>query len=299
MAGVEDTNTDATALVTGSTSGIGRATALALARLGADVHVHGRNGEKGKEVVAEIQSHGVDSEFHKADFAKQSEVEKLAETIKDKEDLDILVNNAGGYFRNAGANDEGIEFTFAVNHLSHFVLTHELLPVIEDSGDGRVVNVSSEAHKGAKMNLSTVSGDNITGGWRAYGRAKLANIHFTKCLDRRLQDSEMKANVNAIHPGGIPGSGFLRTLPGPIYKLGKQLGRLPFADTPEDGAATILYALFSHEVADISGKYMKDTSTAQPTKLARDKQVQEDLWEKSVELTGTDWSDLFGEITDA
>lgn len=285
-------------LVTGSTSGIGKQTALSLARLGCDVHVHGRDVDKGEAVTSQIRDVGVNSEFHRVDFSNISEVKQFSEDFSDKmeakDGLDILVNNAGGYFRNSGKTEDDIEYTFAVNHLSHFILTRHLLPLLESSEIGEIINVSSSAHKSARqMDLSTVSGDNVTGGWKAYGRSKLANIHFTKSLDRRMRENEYDINVNAIHPGGIPSSGFLRTFPNILYKMMRKLGQLPVFDTPEDGAETILYALFSFETKGDSGEYYKDTEVTTPTELARNKKKQKELWDKSVALTDTSWSEIF------
>lgn len=293
IAQVEDRELDARVLVTGSTSGIGKQTALSLGRLGCDVYVHGRNREAGESVVSDIRDMGQDSKFYQVDFSSQSEVKEFSEEIYEdlKEDgLDILVNNAGGYFRNAGTTEDGVEYTFAVNHLSHFILTKHLLPLLEDSDIGEIVNVSSTAHKSGNMNLEEIQGEEVTSGMKAYGRSKLANIHFTKSLDRRLGSSSI--NVNAIHPGGIPSSGFFRSLPGPLYKIGKKIGEVPIFDQPEDGAATILYAMLSSETAGESGNYYKNTERATPTKLARDEDVQEKLWNRSVSITETRWDEV-------
>lgn len=294
MAGIEQKELEANALVTGSTSGIGKETALSLGRLGCDVYVHGRDREAGESVVDKIEQMGQESRFYRVDFSSQDEVKEFSENVYEdlEEDggLDILVNNAGGYFRNAGKTEDGIEYTFAVNHLSHFVLTRHLLPLLRSSDIGEIVNVSSTAHRSGGMNLDDIQGDQITSGMKAYGRSKLANIHFTKSLDRRLQDSSV--NVNAIHPGGIPSSGFFRSLPGPLYKFGKKIGEIPIFDQPEDGAATILYAMLSSETEGDSGNYYKDTERGTPTDLARDKDVQEKVWEESTKLTQTDWSEV-------
>lgn len=296
-AGIGDKESNATALVTGSTSGIGRQTALALARLGCDVYVHGRNEEAGERVVEEIEGIGQSSRFFKIDFSSQKAVRKFGEELQDicssRDGLDILVNNAGGYFRNAGTTGNDIEYTFAVNHLSHFTLTSYLMDFLKRSNMGEIVNVSSTAHKSGNMNLSTVAGDNVKGGMRAYGRSKLANIMFTKSLDRRINNNNYDVNVNAIHPGGIPGSGFLRTIPSPLYKVAKKFGKIPIFDQPEDGATTILYTIFSDETSGDSGNYYKDTEVAVPTELARNQDKQSELWEKSVKLTGTTWSSVF------
>lgn len=296
-AGIENKELSGQALVTGSNGGIGKQTALGLARIGFDVYVHGRDEEAGKEVVEEIEEIGQSARFFRSDFADQEDVREFAEEVVDAceegSGLDLLVNNAGGYFRNAGKTDAGIEYTFAVNHLSHFILTEYFIPMLDDSDIGEIVNVSSVAHRSGEMDLSEVEGDDVTGGMTAYGRAKLANIHFTKSLDRRLDDNGYDINVNSIHPGGIPSSGFFRSLPGPLYKVAKVVGEIPVFDQPEDGAATILYAMLSDETSGDSGNYYKDTDVAEPTDLAKNEDKQEELWQKSEELTGTEWDDVF------
>lgn len=296
IAGISDKKLDCTALVTGSTSGIGKQTALALARMGCNVYVHGRDRDAGQSLVEKIEDMGQSSKFYRVDFSSLDDVEKFAEDIKEEcrqnDGLDLLVNNAGGYFRNAGTTEDGIEYTFAVNHLSHFVLTKHLMPLLGESHLGEIINVSSTAHRSGNMNLSDIQGEDVTSGMKAYGRSKLANIHFTKCLDRRINDN-IDINVNAIHPGGIPSSGFFRSLPDPLYKIGKKIGEIPIFDQPEDGAATILYAMLSSETDGDSGNYYSDTGRNKPTELARNKEVQEKLWDKSVELTGTDWDEVF------
>lgn len=284
-------------LVTGSTSGIGKQAALSFARLGCNVYIHGRNQVEGKKVSEQIKNMDVSSKFFECDFSSQSDVKDFSNTISEffssNEGLDILVNNAGGYFRNAGETEDGIEYTFAVNHLSHFILTKHLIPMLNESDYGEIINVSSSAHKSGNMDLSDIKGESLSNGMRSYGRSKLANIHFTKCLNRRLEDGGYDINVNAIHPGGIPSSGFLRSVPGPLYKIGKKLGNLPIFDQPEDGAANILYACLSNETQGHSGNYYADLSKKQPNNLAQDKEIQEKLWRKSIDLTDTDWEDLF------
>lgn len=288
---------DVNALVTGSTSGIGKQTALSLARLGCNVYIHGRDSDAGEQVSKRIKNMDTSSKFFKCDFSSQSDVREFSDNISEffvsRGGLDILVNNAGGYFRNAGRTQDGIEYTFAVNHLSHFILTKHLLPILDQSDYGEVVNVSSTAHKSGNMDLSNIDGENVSNGMRSYGRSKLANIHFTKCLDRRIKDSEYDININVIHPGGIPSSGFFRSIPDPLYKVGKKLGKLPVFDQPEDGAATILYACLSDETQKESGNYYANIERKEPSDLARNKELQEKLWSESVNLTGTDWEDIF------
>ena len=284
-------------LVTGSTSGIGKQVAFSFARLGCNVYIHGRSQAEGNKVSERIKNMGVSSKFFECDFSSQSDVKSFSNTVSEffssNGGLDILVNNAGGYFRNAGSTENGIEYTFAVNHLSHFILTKHLIPTLSRSNYGEIINVSSSAHKSGNMDLSDIEGENTSNGMKSYGRSKLANIHFTKCLDRKIEDSRHDINVNAIHPGGIPSSGFLRSIPGPLYKIGKKLGKLPIFDQPEDGAATILYACLSNETREHSGNYYANLERKQPNNLAQNEDMQEKLWQKSVDLTDTDWEDVF------
>lgn len=284
-------------LVTGSTSGIGKQVAFSFARLGCNVYIHGRSQVEGEKVSERIKDMGTSSKFFACDFSSQSDVKNFSDTTSEffssNGGLDILVNNAGGYFRNVGKTEDGIEYTFAVNHLSHFILTRHFIPMLNESNYGEIINVSSSAHKSGNMDLSNIEGENVSNGMSSYARSKLANIHFTKCLNKRLEDSGYDINVNAIHPGGIPSSGFLRSIPGPLYKIGKKLGKLPIFDQPEDGAATILYACLSNETREHSGNYYADLNKKQPNDLAQNEDIQEKLWQKSVDLTDTDWEDIF------
>lgn len=281
-----------TALVTGSTSGIGRETALSLGRLGAHVVVHGRDDEAGAEVVDAIDA-GVNegtAEFVAADLAEPAEVRTLADAARraaGDDGLDLLCNNAGGYFREARLTDLGVEYTFHVNHLAPYQLTAGLLDDLAD--DARVIATSSDAHRGDQIDPDAVESVDDFSPWRAYQRSKLANVQFAAELGRRLRERDDRGiTSNSFHPGAIPGSGFFRHLPGPLSSAASALGRLPFATTPAEGAATAVYLGVADEVADATGRYFADCREKKPSTEAQDPRTQRRLWERSAELLGID-----------
>ena len=284
QAGVADVDcAGQTALVTGSTSGIGRETALALGRLGADVMVHGRDAETARAVVDDLTAMGVEAAFETADFATVSTVSSLVTAVDDwVDDLDILVNNAGGLFRDGRLTDIGVEYTFHVNHLAPYLLTAELLPTLVDHA--RIVTTASAAHRGASLDLDAVDSVADYSSFSAYQRSKLANIQFAFELARRLDQSEHAITSNTFHPGAIPGSGFTRFLPGPLSDLASLAGGLPFVPTPADGAATAVYLAVSPRVASVSGRYFADCEPTQPSAAARDRAAARQLFERSAAL---------------
>ena len=287
-AGVEDVDcTGQRALVTGSTSGIGRAVALALGRLGADVIVHGRDREAGRAVVDELAAAGADGRFVRADFADPDSVRELAATVQTETDgLDILVNNAGGLFRDGGTTDLGVEYTFHVNHLGPYLLTAELLDHLRPGA--RVVTTASAAHRGTELNLTRVrTVDDYSATW-AYGHSKLANVLFASELAARLDAAGRDVTSNSVHPGAIPGSGFSRFLPEPVSRLLGTLDRLPFVTSVAEGAAELLVPALSQETANVSGRYFADRRPATPSGAARDETAARRLWEVSAELLGVD-----------
>lgn len=322
LAGIEGVDLrGVTALVTGGTAGIGRETALALGRLGATVLVQGRDRERGEAVLAELRdSSPGDTELYLADFETMATVEQLGSRIRAEHDkLDVLVNNAGGYFGSGALTEDGIERTFAVNHLAPFVLTLELLPSLR-AGSGRVVTVSSEAHRrgelpaavrpeetpettegeanqdGGSPRLNPESFRTVSdyGGWPAYTRSKLANVLFTVELAERLDPASI--TTNCCHPGVVPGSGFTRNMIWPARAAAGLLGRLPswpptpFVDTPREASATQTYLAGSPELADVSGTYFMDCEPKTPDERARDAGLRQALWNTSVELADVDRS---------
>ncbi|MDQ3829839.1 MAG: SDR family NAD(P)-dependent oxidoreductase, partial [Candidatus Tectomicrobia bacterium] len=191
-------------VVTGATSGIGLVTAEALARQGATLIVVGRNSARGAATVSRIQQETGNSavELMVADLSAQAQVRQLASAIQQRfARLDVLVNNAGALFSQRQLSQDGIEMTFALNHLAYFLLTNLLLDSLKASTSARIVNVSSEAHRRARLDFADLQGQQRYSGWRAYARSKLANILFTYELARRLEGTGIVAN--ALHPGFV------------------------------------------------------------------------------------------------
>ena len=275
------------ALVTGSTSGIGRETALALGRLGADVMVHGRDAAAGEAVVDELAAMGREATFRRADYASVDDVRALAAAVGEwTDDLDILYNNAGGLFREGRLTEIGVEYTFHVNHLAPYLLTAELLPMLAD--DARIVTTSSGAHRGVDIEFEQLRTVDSYSGFRAYQRSKLANVLFSNELARRLDRTDRAITSNSFHPGAIPGSGFARFLPGPLPQLFAALGRLPMTTTVEEGAATAVYLAASPRAEEITGQYFTDCEPETPSAAARDTTTQRRLWAESAELLAID-----------
>jgi NAD(P)-dependent dehydrogenase (short-subunit alcohol dehydrogenase family) len=274
-----------TALVTGSTSGIGRETALALGRLGADVLVHGRDREAGRTVVSRLESLGVRARFQRADFADPAAVRNLAAAVRNwTDDLDLLVNNAGGLFREADRTTLGVERTFHVNHLGPYLLTAELLDDL--APDARVVTTASDAHRGVGLELETVTESG--GGFRAYQRSKLANVLFTAELAARLEAAGREVTANSFHPGAVPGSGFSRFLPGPLPQLVAAADGLPFVTSVAEGAETAVFLAASDRVTGVTGRYCADGDPRTPRAAARDRDLARSLWTRSAALLDID-----------
>jgi hypothetical protein len=285
-AGVADVDLDGTtALVTGSTSGIGREAALSLGRLGADVVVHGRDTAAGAALADELSSVGSDARFVEADFADVDTVRDLVEVVRrETGSLDLLVNNAGGLFRTGRLTDLGVEYTFHVNHLAAYLLTAELLDHL--APDARVVTTASEAHRGGTLDLDGVTSVESYSGWAAYQRSKLANVQFALELAARLSADGRDVTSNALHPGSIPGSGFTRFLPTPIPRVMSAVDGLPGVTSVTEGAAALVSLAASDRLDGVSGRYFSKQSRATPSRAARDVDAQRRLWERSATLLG-------------
>jgi len=288
LAGVAPVDcTGQTALVTGSTNGIGRAAARALGRLGADVFVHGRDPDAGAAVVDELTGMGARATFRAADFTDPDAVRNLAETVRSWCDgLDLLLNNAGGLFQKNTLVGPDVEITFHVNHLAPYLLTAHLLDHLR--ADARIVTTASAAHRGATLALDRVRGDNVLSGMAAYSHSKLANVLFAGELARRLDATERPITSNSVHPGFVPGSRFGRFLPGPLSRLFRLLGGVPGTASVADGAAELLYVALSPATADVSGRYFTGQEPVPPTEAARDPDAAARLWAWSADVLGID-----------
>lgn len=274
-----------TVLVTGATFGIGKETALGLARLGARTVIAGRDEGRARETVEWIkkESDNPDVEYLLADLSSVKATRELAAGFKARHQrLDVLVNNAGGMFTNRETSVDGFEKTWALNHLSYFVLTHDLLDLIKAAPQGRVVNVSSKLHLNAELDFDDLQGEKSFGLMKAYGRSKLANVLFTFALARRLKGTN--ATANCLHPGVVATGIMGRTTNGAIKMLTTVMR--PFLMTPEKGAATSIFLASSPAVATVTGEYFDESKVVAPAKSSRDEALQERLWAVSLAQTG-------------
>jgi retinol dehydrogenase-14 len=273
-----------TVLITGGTSGIGKATAVAMAAMGANVVVVGRNQERGGAAVEEIkaQSHNESVELMLADLSVQAEVRRLAEEFLERHDrLDVLVNNAGLVQSKRTETPDGIETTLAINHLAPFLLTNLLLGCLEQSAPSRVITVSSEAQRWGTMNFEDMQSRRKYRGFPVYGMTKLANIMFTYELAERLDGTGVGANC--LHPGSV-GTNFGQNNRGAMALFFRTFK--PFMRSPEQGADTLIWLASSPEVDGVSGKYFSDRKEIEAKKVAYDPAARRRLWEISEDLTG-------------
>ena len=271
-------------LVTGATHGIGKETALALAQMGATVVIVGRSEAKCAAVVSEIkQASGNEAvEAMIADLSVMTEVQALADQFKATyPKLHVLVNNVGASSEHRQVTPEGFEKTFALNHLSYFLLTDLLLERLKASAPARIVNVSSAAHKGVQMDFDDLQFEKNYTGFMAYRRSKLANVMFTYELARRLAGTNVTAN--ALHPGFVA-SNFGKGESWPM-RAAMTLASL-FAISPEQGAETSIYLATSEDVDGVSGKYFDKRKPMQSSAASYDEDAARRLWELSAQLTG-------------
>ena len=270
-------------LVTGATAGIGKATARDLAARGATVVLVARDRKKGDAAVAEIRAAtGNDAvSLLECDFASQASIRRLAAAYRERFDrLHVLVNNAGAIQGERRLTEDGLESTFAINHVGYFLLTTLLLDVLRASAPARIVNVASAIHMGAKLDLDQVA--KVASSYSpmgAYGTSKLANVLFSAELARRLEGQGVTSN--ALHPGvvstsfGDSGEGWMR--------FGLKIVR-PFLIGPEEGAATSIHLASSPEVEGVTGKYFAKKKVARVDRRADDHALRAGLWELSERL---------------
>ncbi|MBO9129509.1 SDR family oxidoreductase [Bacillus sp. 165] len=269
-------------LITGGNSGIGRATALELAKMGATVVILCRSREKGQEAVRDIIAQSGNHSVHLliADLSSQQQVRQAADKFKEAfNKLDVLINNAAVFLPKRSETEDGIETTFATNYLSHFLLTHLLLDSLEASGEGRVINVASK-HSGIKMNFDDLMTKNNYTFFKAVGPTKLALILFTKELAKKLEGRPI--TVNSLHPGIIK-TNIMHELPWILRTIFK----LTSAST-EKGAKTPVYLASSPEVKGVSGTFFSNRKPAETTAAANDENAAKKLWDISMSLLRPD-----------
>jgi len=272
------------AILTGATNGIGRATVLALAGMGATLGIVARDRARGEATVAEIRAQtGTTADLLLADLSSQASIRELAATIlAHYPRIDVLVNNAGVVNLKREETADGIESTFAVNHLAYFLLTNLLLDRLKASAPARIVNVASDAHKFVGgMRWDDLGWEQGYKAMRVYGQSKLANIMFTRELARRLAGTGV--TVNAVHPGAVS-TGLGKQNGAWAAALIKVLGF--FFRTPEQGAATSIHVAASPALAGVSGRYFANAMEARPSAAAEDDAAARRLWELSSRMTG-------------
>lgn len=278
------TPSEQTFLVTGASSGIGRETARALARQGATVVLVSRGSGSGAAVAETLRRESGNDKLHflAADLSSLAEVCRIAAEFNARfGQLDVLVNNAGAFFSSRTTTADGFETTFALNHLSYFLLTHLLLESLLQSPAPRVINVASAAEAFGKVSFDDLMLSKSYNGWRAYSQSKLANLLFSYQLARVLADTPV--TVNALHPGTVA-TGFGNGNSGPVSLLFR-LAR-PFFKTPAQGAQTAIYLAASPVVVGVSGRYFSDRKPATSSGRSHDREAQARLWRLSRELVG-------------
>ncbi|MHB8628627.1 MAG: SDR family oxidoreductase [Aggregatilineales bacterium] len=271
-------------LITGANSGLGYETALALAKMGAQVVMVCRNRAKGEAAQADIKAKSGNAtvDLLIADLSVQKSIRELAQTFKTKyEHLHVLVNNAGLVFGKRGVTADGYEQTFALNHLGYFLLTNLLLDTLKASAPARIVNVASEAETMGELNFDDLMAEKRYGSLRAYGVSKRANIVFTYELAKHL--AGMGVTANCVHPGGVR-TNFGASAGGAMALAVKLFGL--FALSPEQGAQTIIWLASSPEVEGITGQYFAKKHPIKSAAQTYDPEVQEKLWQVSEQMTG-------------
>ncbi|MCW7493425.1 SDR family oxidoreductase [Leptospira sp. 2 VSF19] len=270
-----------TIVITGATDGIGRVCAHSFAKNQDELILIGRNPDKLAALVYSLQVTGATVHSYVADLSSAKETFSLTETIrKDHPKIDVLLNNAGAYFDQYSITKEGLESTFALNHLNYFILTLGLLPSLKKAGESRIVNVASRAHMGVSLDFDNLLGEKEYSGWKQYQRSKLMNIYFTYELAERL--SQTKITVNCLHPG------FVKTKFGQnndgLAKIILTFAQNIFAISEEKGAETSIFLVNDPTISSISGKYFVKKEIQKSSEPSYDVTARRKLWSYTEEL---------------
>jgi len=272
-------------LVTGATSGIGLEAARSLARQGAKVVMVGRDAGKTARCLEEVRrgAPGADVTSLLCDFSRQADVRRLASDVLAKFDrLEVLVNNAGSVFQHRTLTEDGIEATFAVNHLGYFLLTQLLLDRIVRNPPARIVNVASVAHRVATMDFDDLYFERGYRIMRAYGRSKLGNVLYTRALAQKLAGTGV--TVNCLHPGTVA-TNIWSAAPGwtkPLFAILRKVAMI----SAERGGQRIVHLVVSPDLSETTGQYFEKDRATIPAPLAQDDALSRRLWEESERLTG-------------
>jgi len=265
---------DKIVLVTGATDGIGKQTALELAQMGATVLVHGRSSERGLRTLEEIQQKTGNSKlyFYKADLSLPSDTRRMAVEIKNKWDrLDVLLHNAGVFMKQKQLNALGWENTFAVNHMAPFILTQDLLGLVEQAKAGRVITVSSIAHQRGVFDVNNLQAEKEFSDYGTYALSKLCNVLFTYHLDKLLRQRKSRVTANCLHPGVIN----TKLLVEGFGRVGSEIS---------EGSKTSVFLASSEKVAAVSGKYFIRLDAVESSASSYKTDHQKCLWEISTGL---------------
>jgi NAD(P)-dependent dehydrogenase (short-subunit alcohol dehydrogenase family) len=270
-----------TVIITGATSGIGEVAAIRLAEQGARIVFTARDARRADATLAALHKAGpgADHTVHMADLSILAEMKRVGAELAQLPQIDVLVNNAGALFNKRQETPDGLEMTFALNHMAYFVITGLLLPRLKPGA--RIVTVASNAHRGAKLDFDDLQSRKNYSGFAVYSKSKLCNILFNRELARRIAG----VTANALHPGFVAtrfgdnsGGGLMRT----VLKVAKPLGAI----SPEEGAQTIIYLASSPAVANVTGEYFYECKIATPTAEARNDADAKILWDISAKITG-------------
>jgi len=271
-----------TVVITGATSGIGEVAAIRLAEAGARIVFTARDQKRADMTLWKLRqaNRAADHAVHLADLSLLSEMKRVADAIASEPAIDVLINNAGALFNYRRETVDGLERTFALNHMSYFVVTNILLPKLKPGA--RIVSTASGAHRRAQLDFTDLQSRHGYRGFPVYAKSKLCNILFTRELAKRLEGTGITANC--LHPGFVATR--FGDQSGGILSWGVRLAKRFTALSEEEGARTIVYLASSPEVANVNGQYFHECKMDTPSKAARDDDATKLLWRKSLEIAG-------------